>query len=240
MIRVSEIFGPTIQGEGPLVGQRTIFIRTGGCDFRCSWCDTPHAVLSQYRSEWRPTREADIVRKVEELAEGMGPESSTGPRCVVTISGGNPAIQNLTDLIETLHYKDFDVLLETQGSTAPDWLALLDHLVLSPKPPSSGMDTDLDVLDECVKLGWVGAVPTYLKIVVADDADWEYAKAVMARYDMVGKFVQPCNPNPVNNFKVDPVLDQTIWLVDKVLKDHQPFRVIPQLHTLLWGNARGV
>ena len=37
MIAISEIFGPTIQGEGALIGVPTVFVRTGGCDFRCSW-----------------------------------------------------------------------------------------------------------------------------------------------------------------------------------------------------------
>ena len=39
-IAISEIFGPTIQGEGALIGKPTVFVRTGGCDYRCSWCDT--------------------------------------------------------------------------------------------------------------------------------------------------------------------------------------------------------
>jgi len=49
-IRVSEIFGPTIQGEGALIGQPTVFVRTGGCDYRCSWCDSLHAVDSRFRA----------------------------------------------------------------------------------------------------------------------------------------------------------------------------------------------
>ena len=53
-IRVSEIFGPTIQGEGALIGQPTVFVRTGGCDYRCSWCDSLHAVESAYRETWAP------------------------------------------------------------------------------------------------------------------------------------------------------------------------------------------
>ena len=36
-IRISEIFGPTIQGQGMLIGQPTVFVRNGGCDYRCSW-----------------------------------------------------------------------------------------------------------------------------------------------------------------------------------------------------------
>ena len=37
---VLEIFGPTIQGEGMVIGRKTMFVRTGGCDYRCSWCDS--------------------------------------------------------------------------------------------------------------------------------------------------------------------------------------------------------
>ncbi|RWD90497.1 MAG: 7-carboxy-7-deazaguanine synthase QueE, partial [Mesorhizobium sp.] len=51
-IRISEIFGPTVQGEGPLIGRPTVFVRTGGCDYRCRWCDTLYAVLPEFREDW--------------------------------------------------------------------------------------------------------------------------------------------------------------------------------------------
>ena len=65
-IRISEIFGPTIQGEGPLIGRPTVFVRTGGCDYRCTWCDTLYAVLPAYRNEWAFMTPADIMARVEE------------------------------------------------------------------------------------------------------------------------------------------------------------------------------
>ena len=43
MIPVAEIFGPTIQGEGPHVGMQTLFVRVAGCDFKCAWCDSKFA-----------------------------------------------------------------------------------------------------------------------------------------------------------------------------------------------------
>ena len=43
MIPVAEIFGPTIQGEGPHVGMKTLFVRVAGCDFKCAWCDSKFA-----------------------------------------------------------------------------------------------------------------------------------------------------------------------------------------------------
>ena len=66
-IRISEIFGPTIQGEGMLIGQPTVFVRTGGCDYRCSWCDTLHAVDSAYRHDWTPMDAEAIWQEVRDL-----------------------------------------------------------------------------------------------------------------------------------------------------------------------------
>ena len=85
VIRISEIFGPTIQGEGALIGQPTVFVRCGGCDYRCTWCDTLHAVDSDYRHDWPPMTAAAIWRKVVELSGNRA--------LMVALSGGNPAIQ---------------------------------------------------------------------------------------------------------------------------------------------------
>ena len=89
-IRVNEIFGPTIQGEGALIGQPTVFVRTGGCDYRCSWCDTLHAVDSAYRDDWHPMTPQAILMQVDIL--------SGGKPLMVSLSGGNPAIQPLGPL----------------------------------------------------------------------------------------------------------------------------------------------
>ena len=62
-IRISEIFGPTVQGEGPLIGCPTVFVRTGGCDYRCSWCDTLYAVLPEFSGDWRAMSEAEILQR---------------------------------------------------------------------------------------------------------------------------------------------------------------------------------
>jgi 7-carboxy-7-deazaguanine synthase len=65
-ILISEIFGPTIQGEGSLVGRPTVFVRTGGCDYRCDWCDTLYAVLPQHKADWVPHSASQILDKVLE------------------------------------------------------------------------------------------------------------------------------------------------------------------------------
>src|SRR5947208_16829453 len=91
-IRISEIFGPTCQGEGPLSGRPTVFVRTAGCDYRCAWCDTLYAVLPEYSEEWVSMTPPQIMTRVNELAEGHP--------VLISLSGGNPALQPLAPLIE--------------------------------------------------------------------------------------------------------------------------------------------
>jgi len=127
VILISEIFGPTVQGEGPLVGRPTVFVRTGGCDYRCAWCDTLYAVLPEHRGEWVLMTPAEIETRIDEL---------TGDKPVLlTLSGGNPALQPLAPLIELGHAKGHTFALETQGSVPAPWFTELGWLILSPKPP---------------------------------------------------------------------------------------------------------
>ncbi len=236
-IRISEIFGPTIQGEGALIGEPTIFVRTGGCDYRCVWCDTMHAVDSAYRHTWTPMTTDDVWAEVERL--------SSGTPCTVSLSGGNPAIQPFGDLIDLGHTKGYKFALETQGSVPAVWFAKLDTLVLSPKPPSSEMTVDWDVFDQCIKSA--GETHKVLKIVIFDDVDYDWAKEVASKYPDLPLYIQPGNhtPPPADDdmFEVDMdgIMDRMHWLVDKSMADQwfRP-RILPQLHVLLWGNKRGV
>jgi len=236
-IRVSEIFGPTIQGEGALIGLPTVFVRTGGCDYRCVWCDSLHAVDAEYRGSWAAMDAGAIMAKVEKL--------SGGAPLMVTLSGGNPAIQPLGPLIELGHAKGYRFALETQGSVVRRWFAALDMLVLSPKPPSSGMQTDWALLGDSIKAGQ--GAETVLKIVVFDETDYAYARGVAARHPDLPVYLQPGNhtpPPPEDDMaNVDQAgLDSRMrWLVDRVTGDKwYDAKVLPQLHVMLWGNKRGV
>ncbi|CTQ56750.1 7-carboxy-7-deazaguanine synthase [Roseibium album] len=237
-IRVNEIFGPTIQGEGALIGQPTVFVRTGGCDYRCSWCDTLHAVESAYRDEWQPMTPEAIMMQVEILTGGRP--------LTVSLSGGNPAIQPLGYLIELGKNEGYRFALETQGSIARDWFEKLDVMTLSPKPPSSGMDMDWQRLADCVEAAG-HKTKTVLKVVVFDDLDYVFARDVASRYPELQLFLQPGNHTPPSpeeeNSTIDMagVMDRMRWLVDKVTSDQlYSATVLPQLHTLIWGNLRGV
>ncbi|WP_420549123.1 7-carboxy-7-deazaguanine synthase QueE [Curvivirga sp.] len=238
MIRVSEIFGPTVQGEGALIGQPTVFVRTGGCDYRCSWCDTLHAVESKYREDWLPMSSEDIFEEVKKL--------SNDKPLVVTLSGGNPATQPLGELIDRGQQEGYRFAMETQGSVVHDWFSKLDVLTLSPKPPSSGMETDWDKLDQAVSVTGT-QTQIALKIVIFDDQDYEYARHVSARYPDIPTYIQPGNHTPPDGdeedgeIDIDGIIDRYDYLVNKIAED-QWFNVtlLPQLHVLVWGNKRGV
>lgn len=238
-IRISEIFGPTVQGEGPLIGRPTVFVRTGGCDYRCTWCDTLYAVLPEFREEWTLMSSAEILARVERLA-GSVP-------VLVSLSGGNPALQPLEPLIAQGHGKGYTFALETQGSVSQPWFAALDWLMLSPKPPSSGMTTDWQALDDCVAAAGSGP-GRVLKVVVFDEADYAYARLVADRYPALPIYLQVGNPAPLmthagpgkEDADIDDVMKGFRWLVDKVAADRWfSATVLPQLHVLAWGNRRG-
>jgi 7-carboxy-7-deazaguanine synthase len=239
-IRVSEIFGPTIQGEGPLIGRLTVFVRTGGCDYRCAWCDTLYAVLPEYRDDWGPMTPDDIMARVNELADGNP--------VLVSLSGGNPALQPLAPLIALGRERGLSFALETQGSISQPWFAELDWLILSPKPPSAGVASDWDAFEACLTAAR-GRPRCVLKIVVFDDPDYAYAQAVAARYPALPVYLQVGNPAPSAGADgvlpaaadVDDLLRRFRWLVRKVTADRWfAATVLPQLHVLAWGNKRGV
>lgn len=232
-LRIAEIFGPTIQGEGALIGEPTVFIRAGGCDYRCSWCDSPHAVDSAYRQNWAAMEPNAVWQEVRHL--------SGGQPITVSISGGNPAIQDFAPVIAMGKAEGYRFACETQGSVARDWFAALDTLVLSPKPPSSGEQVDWAAFDAC--LAAAGDAHTVMKIVIFDDADYAWAEETAARYPALPLYLQPGNPDSAPDEPVDlgEATARLRWLIDKVTADGWfNARVLPQLHVLVWGNERGV
>ncbi len=237
-IRVSEIFGPTIQGEGPVIGQPTVFVRTGGCDYRCSWCDSLHAVDREFRESWTAMTAEEIFEKIQAL-------SSNKP-LLVSLSGGNPAIHDLKPLIDLGHSQGYRFVLETQGSVSKDWFTDLDILVLSPKPPSSGMETDWGRLSNCIqKIGQNTDIA--MKIVVFDKLDYEFAKDISARHPNLPLYLQPGNHTPPPGDAKDAEIDmeginaRMRWLVEQANEDQWfNVRILPQLHVMLWGNMKGV
>ena len=158
----------------------------------------------------------------------------------ISLSGGNPATQDCSELI-TLGQKDgYRFALETQGSIAQDWFSKLDTLTLSPKPPSSGMKTDWDIFEQCIKAA-EQKPDIALKIVIFDEKDYEYAQNAAARYPDMPLYLQPGNHQVDGNADMAGLNKRLQWLADKVTNDNwYNAHVLPQLHVMIWGNERGV
>jgi len=240
MIPVLEIFGPTIQGEGMVIGQKTMFVRTAGCDYACQWCDSAFTWDGSAKDEIKQMTAEEIWERL--LALGGNRFNH------VTISGGNPAlIKGLSELILLLKKNNTRVGLETQGSRWQDWFLQIDDLTISPKPPSSGMDTDFSVLDSIIdKLQQNARLNCMsLKVVVFDDRDFLYAKMIHQRYPHIPFYLQAGNENVTELDEASlraKLLEKLEWLIEKTVHSSEmnDVRVLPQLHALVWGNKRGV
>lgn len=237
-IPVIEMFGPTIQGEGAVIGVKTMFVRTYGCDYRCNWCDSAFT--------WDGSAKDKVTMLTpQEVLSGLLDLAGENFDCV-TISGGNPALigEAMGAFIRLLHERGIQAAIETQGSRWQEWFNEVDVLTISPKPPSSGMETDWDRLDEIMdrvhKNGKAAAHS--LKVVVFDQEDYEYARKVHFRYPEVPLFLQPGNDNVTEEGDISGrLLDRLEWLFQQVIADPQMnrARVLPQLHALVWHNKRG-
>ncbi|MGG1364641.1 7-carboxy-7-deazaguanine synthase QueE [Priestia megaterium] len=239
-IPVLEIFGPTIQGEGMVVGRKTMFVRTAGCDYSCSWCDSAFTWDGSAKNDIRQLTAEQIWTELKEI----------GGECFdhVTISGGNPAlIKAIGSLVELLHSQGVKAALETQGSRYQDWFLKIDDLTISPKPPSSLMKTNFAVLDDIIEtlIKEKRMAHISIKVVVFNDEDFEYAASVHERYPEVPFFVQVGNEDLTtidNASLIQELLKKYEWLIDKAVaaKNMNDVRVLPQVHALVWGNKRGV
>ncbi|MBP7794953.1 MAG: 7-carboxy-7-deazaguanine synthase QueE [Candidatus Saccharicenans sp.] len=119
-LRINEIFF-SAEGEGGRQGQPTIFVRLSGCNLRCDFCDTRYA--------WEEGQEINqeiILSKIGRLREKYKADW-------VSITGGEPLVQDIKPLVEKLKQAGFKIQVETNG-TKPITFEV-DWLTVSPKPP---------------------------------------------------------------------------------------------------------
>lgn len=240
-IFVAEIFGPTIQGEGPNVGIKTLFVRVAGCDFKCDWCDSKFAWSTENAMRFEP----------KGLAQNLLLKCWSTHTKHVILTGGNPCIYDFTKVIKILHSNDITVDVETQGSIYPDWLAHLDTIVISPKAPSSKMPDVYAKLDEYLKCSYTGN-RLIVKIPIFNDEDFQFAEKyykLISEYRKLGSLYEDIDLYlSVGNDDVkeegdisNRILNSYRNLIEKVsTSDMERVFVLPQVHTLVWGNKQGV
>lgn len=233
---VVELFGPTVQGEGPDAGRPAYFVRFGGCDYRCRWCDSMHAVEPTLVRQSERLSVADILERLDALA--IGPQ-------LVVLSGGNPALLHLSELVEELRIAGRQVAVETQGSLWRDWLGHVDRLVVSPKPPSSGMVGPEHAAQTAAfmeKLASSGAEAA-LKIVVFDYDDLDWAQEFGGTYSHLPLYLSAGTDVGLSEEETVAIVRRRFaWLAEAVATrpGMSQARVLPQLHVIAWGTAKGV
>lgn len=244
LVSVMEIFH-SIQGEGLQIGSSAIFVRFGGCDSRCTKCDTMYAVdPEQVNMNARRMTIQNILEEITNLVKETGINT-------VILTGGNPAIQPLGELVEDLRHLNIYVAIETQGTFWTDWIFYCNEIVISPKGPGMGNQFKPEEFDKFLTMVR-NHINWQIKIPVFSAADLEFAKDIADRigfgcpFDMVLSLGNPYVEGTTYDVSKhanmqDALLRHYRVLMEDILSDNKlrNFRVLPQFHTLLWGNERG-
>ena len=232
-IPIVELFGPTIQGEGALCGQVSYFLRTGGCSWNCTWCDSMHAVdPKEVRKRAENLSAVEIIDRIGRLA------SSTRKHAWVTLTGGDPVLWDMEKVVLGLRLSGFRVAVETQGFLWKDWLEHCDLVTASPKPPSSGM-ADRFRIDRLQKYAVRMGSRIVMKIVCFDDVDLDWAAKLHDRFPKIRFYLS--SGTPVDD--ADPtaaILGGYRRLTEAVLGRSMlhDATVLPQVHALLWPGVK--
>lgn len=224
-MKIAELFY-SIQGEGALIGVPSIFIRTSGCNLRCSWCDTPY-------TSWQP-------EGTELTLDQILDEVSAYPASHVVVTGGEPMIApDVIALTERLRARNLHITIETAGTVfAP---VACDLMSISPKLANSTPE-DARFSKQHERLRIQPAVlgelmtryPYQLKFVIAQPGDLEEVRMLTGslRADRERVILMPEGIDPAR------LRERAVWLAE-ICKE-EGFRFSPRLHVDLWGDRRGV
>ncbi len=205
-LRVKEIYR-SIQGESTWAGWPCTFVRTAGCDIRCTYCDETHAFSGGEL--------ISIPRLLSRVKEEGAP--------LVEVTGGEPLLQkNLPQFVSRLLDDGHTVLIETGGHHDISVIDSRAHIILDIKSPGSGMHAhgDLANLDRL-------SAGDELKLVLCDRADYEWARDLVREHRFEVRI--PIHFSPVVP-GVDPQ-ELARWILD----DRLPVRLNLQLHKFIWG-----
>jgi 7-carboxy-7-deazaguanine synthase len=213
VLTINEIFY-SIQGEATHAGERCVFVRLTACDLRCSWCDTPYA----FHEGTKQTID-QVLAEVERHDCRL-----------VEITGGEPLIQeDVYPLMDALMSRGYTVMLETGGHRSIERVPAAVVKIVDVKCPGSGESSrnhwpNLELL----------APHDEVKFVLADRADYEYARETIATHALAER------AHAVLLSPVHGVLDPRA-LAEWVLADDLPVRLQLQIHKFIWpATMRGV
>ncbi len=227
-MKISEIFY-SIQGEGSLVGVPSVFVRTSGCNLRCTWCDTPY-------TSWHPEgREYSVEQILAQVSEF--------PATHVVVTGGEPMIApGMVELTQQLRAAGLHITIETAGTVyAP---VACDLMSISPKLSNStpvdregarwAAQHDRLRIQPNVLQRLLAAYSCQLKFVISSESDLQEVEAIRAGCGAgTGQVI--LMPEGV---KPEVLHERALWLAEVCKRTG--YRLSPRLHVDLWGDRRGV
>ena len=224
---VSEVFGPTFQGEGPSLGRRAGFVRLGRCDLECAWCDTP------YTWDWaRYDPAAELTsRGVDDVLTDI--VAMDVPMLVVT--GGEPLLQQrgLVELVGGAKARGMRVEVETNGmhEPVPALVDLVDQWNVSPKLANSGMP-EARRLRPLVLSAFDATGNAVFKFVATSPADLDEIASLVDAAGLHNIWVMP------EGVDAATLMARAEELAEAVAA--RGWNLTTRLHILIWGDRRGV
>jgi 7-carboxy-7-deazaguanine synthase len=223
----------TVQGEGPSTGRICGFLRLGGCNLSCRWCDTPYTwdwtgisspVAYKPAMELHPMSAAQVVRQLQEMDVDL-----------VIVTGGEPLSQQvqLLPVLGQLHDQGIAVEVETNGtrSPGPDVQRIVRRFVVSPKLAHSG-DLERRRLVPKALQAFRDSGKADFKFVVRSIDDLDEVAAIADEHRLAPIWIMP------EGQTAEAISRSLTTIADAVVS--RRWNLTTRLHILAWGQARGV
>lgn len=249
MVQINEIFGPTIQGEGKLIGTPSIFIRVGKCNMKCVGfnveyetpsgiknfsCDSFHAVDIAFKEQWRVMGCDDILDKISKLMPRY--------KVDIVITGGEPLLywrdQEFQKLLKYLVENDYKVTIETNASLNIEFEHSYQKKILFSM--SVKLSNSLEPLRKRINIETLNKIlnntkDSYLKFVIDKqfkDKASEEINYLLTQIPKVEVYLMPMGDTAKQiNENSEAVIEMAI---------EYGFKYCDRLHIRVWDNKRGV
>ncbi len=207
-LRITEIF-LSIQGESSHAGRPCSFVRLTGCPMRCVWCDSEYTFTGGEHISFE-----NIFEQLEKFGCSL-----------VEVTGGEPLAQkNAFPFITELCDRSYEVLIETGGFVSTENVDPRAKIILDVKCPASG---------EAERNHWPNLERLRpdrdeVKFVIADLADWEFAKDIIQKHDLFDR---------TKEILISPVhgIENLAEIAEIIAKSGLKIRLNLQLHKYIWG-----
>jgi 7-carboxy-7-deazaguanine synthase len=240
---ITEIFGPTLQGEGQKIGTPSIFIRFGGCNLSCSGfgveyksnntikkgCDSYYSVDKAYKDDWQDLSADEIITKVKSLSENIKE---------IVITGGEPLLwwkkDEFQKLLRLLHSYGYKITIETNSTILINFEHNYQKDILfsmSVKLSNSGEKLEKRVNEKAIA-NIVNSVKHYFKFVVDSKKSVSEIKNIIEFYNESLVYIMPLGAT------IDEIENIRENIVSIALENG--FVYSDRLHIRFWNKKRGV